>query len=358
MNFIDGYKDKALVLKISQKIKAVSKKNIKLMEVCGGHTMSIHKHGLPSLLPLNVELISGPGCPVCVTEKSFIDKAIALSKIDNTIVTTFGDLIRVPGSFSSLEKEKSRGEDIRIVYSPLESLEIAKKNPGKNIIFLGIGFETTAPLSALAVSEAHVNNLNNFYLLSAHKVMPPAMKALIDEGIKINGYICPGHVSTITGSNIYEEIVSKYKVGCVVSGFEPVDIMQSILMLVVQFENNEPKLEIEYTRAVTREGNIKALKLLDEVFYRTDDFWRGLGLIALSGLKLNDKYKRFDAEEQFDIKIDPPKEDRQCICGAILKGLKNPLDCTLFKKVCNPENPIGACMVSGEGACQAYYKYS
>jgi hydrogenase expression/formation protein HypD len=358
MKYIDEYRDKNIVQSLAKKIRQVSKKEIVLMEVCGGHTMSIQKFGIPSLLPENIKLVSGPGCPVCVSSRNFIDHAIALSKIKNVIIATFGDLIRVPGSYSSLEKEKAAGADVRIVYSPLTAVQLAKENPQKEIIFLGIGFETTAPTSAAAVLNASKENIRNFYLLSSHKIMPPAMAALIDEGVKINGYICPGHVTTITGISIYKPIVDKYKLGCVVCGFEPVDIMQTILMLVEQYENNKPTVEIQYKRVVKPEGNIIAQKLMNEVYELRADWWRGLGEIPGSGLRPNEKYAKHDAERMFNLEVPEPIEPKGCICGEILKGLKSPKECKLFGKVCSPDDPVGACMVSSEGACQAYYKYA
>ncbi len=358
MKYIDEYRDKYLVLKLVEQIKSISKKEIKLMEVCGGHTMSIQKFGIPSLLPENIKLISGPGCPVCVSSKIFIDKAIEYSKNKNMIICTFGDLIRVPGSSSSLEKEKANGVDIRIVYSPLSALQLAKENESKKIVFLGIGFETTSPTSAATVIEAYNQKINNFYLLSSHKIMPPAMSALIDEGVNLNGYICPGHVSTITGSHIYNDIVKKYNLGCVISGFEPVDILQSIYMLVKQYEKNEARVEIQYKRVVKPEGNLKAQAILEEAFELRDEWWRGLGIIKLSGNKLKEKYKHLDAEYMMPLNLPEPKEPKGCLCGEILKGLKNPKECKLFGTACTPSEPIGACMVSSEGACHAYFKYS
>jgi len=358
VKYIDEYRNKDLVLKIAEKIRGVTKKDISLMEVCGGHTMAIHKFGIPSLLPENITLLSGPGCPVCVTGKSYIDQAVLYSRMDDTVITTYGDLIRVPGSVSSLEIERASGRDIRIVYSTLEALDIAKKEQHKNVIFLGIGFETTSPSSAAAIIKAKNDNINNFYLFSSHKIMPPAMAALIDEGVKLNGYICPGHVSTITGSGIYKPIPEKYGLGCVVSGFEALDILQSIYMLSKQIEDNDPKVEIAYKRAVRPEGNLKAKAMLDEVFESRDDWWRGFGILPDSGFGLKEQYSAFDTEKRFDIVAEEPEEEKGCICGEILKGQKTPKDCTLFAKVCDPSNPIGACMVSNEGACHAYYRYN
>jgi hydrogenase expression/formation protein HypD len=320
--------------------------------------MAIQKFGIPSLLPDTIKLISGPGCPVCVSDRKYIDQAIAYSRLGDVIITTYGDLIRVPGSTSSLEIEKAGGADVRIVYSVLDSLRIAKDNPEKKIVFLGIGFETTAPSSAAGIVRAQMAGIRNFYLFSSHKVMPPAMEAIIEKGVKIEGYLAPGHVTTITGTEIYQNIPAKFGLGVVVSGFEPVDILQSILMLVHQIENDDPKVEIQYTRVVKPEGNIKARQFLEEVFFTGDDWWRGLGVLPLSGLKINEKYREFDAEYMIPVIVEPTREDKGCICGEILKGLKNPKDCRLFSKACTPQNPVGACMVSHEGACNAYYRYN
>ncbi len=321
--------------------------------------MSIHKFGIPSLLPENIKLLSGPGCPVCVTSRYFIDDAVYCSRMDDVILTTLGDLIRVPGTDTSLYKEKSAGRNIRIVYSVLDAIKIAEDNRDKKIIFPGIGFETTAPLSAAAILQAAETGLDNFYILSAHKVMPPVMAALIDEGVNIDGYLCPGHVSVITGIGIYEPIVENYALGCVVSGFEPLDILQSIYMLVNQIEKGQPKLENQYCRAVKPEGNIKAQEMMYRVFETTDDWWRGIGTIPDSGLSLTGEFKAFDARQLFEpLQRAPSEKDKGCICGEILKGLKTPEQCLLFGKVCTPVDPVGACMVSGEGSCAAWYKYA
>ena len=357
MKHIDEYRDKILVDLLLKQIWETSKSPVRLMEVCGGHTVAIRKFGIPALLPKTIQLLSGPGCPVCVTGKSFIDKAIKLAKEPKTIITTYGDLMRVPSSSSTLEKERANGADIRMVYSPLDSLEIAKQNPSKKIIFLGIGFETTSPATAVTFFKAKMENLNNFYLLSAHKIMPPAMKMLIDEEVQIDGYICPGHVSTIIGSRMYYPIVEKFGLACVITGFEPVDLLQGILMLIKQFENKNPKVEIQYKRAVKPEGNLKALKLLDEVFELKDDWWRGLGVVPQSGFRLKQEFEKLDAEFNFDLNVPEPEEEKACICGDILKGLKLPPDCQMFGKICSPENPVGACMVSSEGSCQAFFRY-
>jgi hydrogenase expression/formation protein HypD len=357
LKYIDEFRDSALVRELSEKIRKLSAKRITLMEVCGGHTMAIQKFGIPSLLPANINLLSGPGCPVCVTDIKFIDRAVALSRLKNIIIATYGDLIRVPGSSSSLDREKAAGADIRIVYSTLDALNIAMSNSNKKVVFLGIGFETTTPSSAIAILEASGKKINNFFVCSAHKVMPPAMGALIDEGIKIDGYIGPGHVSTVAGAKMYDSLAEKYKLSVVISGFEPVDILQSVYMLVKQLENDSPRIEIQYKRAVTYEGNTKAQQIINEVFEPRNDWWRGLGMLELSGMGIKKKYESFDAEKQIAVDVEPPVEPKGCICGEILKGLKKPTDCRLFKKVCTPAYPVGTCMVSNEGTCQAYFNY-
>jgi hydrogenase expression/formation protein HypD len=357
MHYIDEYRNKELILAVSAELKKVSKKEITLMEVCGGHTMAIHRFGLLSLLPSTIRLLSGPGCPVCVSSQHFLDTAIEYSKIPGAIVATYGDLIRVPGSVSSLEKEKASGRDIRIVYSVLEALEIARNNPGKPIFFLGIGFETTAPATAAAIVQAKNEHIGNFFVLSAHKVMPPVMKALTDEGVRINGFIAPGHVTAITGSGIYHELASVYGLGVVVSGFEPADMLQSILMLTLQIESGNPKVEIQYKRIVHPEGNKIAQGLLSQVFDQKDDRWRGLGIIPHSGLRIREDFAAFDAEKNYPVTVPERPDPKGCICGSILRGLKTPVDCRLFATTCTPADPVGACMVSGEGTCAAFYKY-
>lgn len=358
MKYIDEYRNKDLIMSLAYQIGKSAVRNYTFMEVCGGHTDAIHRFGISSLLPGNVRLISGPGCPVCVTGTHFIDKAIAYSKMLNLIICTFGDLIRVPGSDSSLEKEKASGADIRIVYSGLEALEIARSNTGKKVIFLGIGFETTAPGSAVTIKLARKDNIGNFFLLCAHKIMPPAMESIIKDGVNLDGFICPGHVAAITGSHIFNFIPEKFNLSCVVSGFEPADILKSILMLIHQVNNGTPRVEIQYKRAVDFSGNTLAQQQLTEVFEACDEQWRGFGVIPGSGLKLRKSYDRFDAEKIFPIKIRQHAEDVLCICGDILRGLKTPADCSLFAKKCFPEKPAGACMVSNEGACNSWYKYN
>ena len=357
MRYVDEYRDGKLIASLLDKIGKFNHRSYTFMEVCGGHTAAIHRFGLPSLLPENIKLVSGPGCPVCVTGKSFIDKAISYSRNPECIITTYGDLMRVPGSTSTLEKEKSAGHDIRIVFSPMDALEIALKEFPKKVVFIGIGFETTTPGTAIAIKEAAKRELPNFFLLSAHKVMPPAMRAVIEGGTAIDGFICPGHVSAITGSGIFDFIPEDYGLPCVVTGFEPVDILQALIMLVLQIENRDPKVEIQYSRAVTKEGNILAQKLMDEVFCLSDAWWRGLGNIPDSGLKLREEYAGFDIERVFPYHADSPETDDECLCGEVLRGFSSPDECRLFARQCTPLNPVGACMVSSEGACQIFYRY-
>jgi hydrogenase expression/formation protein HypD len=357
MKYLDEYRDKQLVNALLEAIRRRSQRKIRIMEVCGGHTLAIRKYGIQHLLPDNIELLSGPGCPVCVTNRISIDKSIALARTPGVIVTTYGDLIRVPGSETNLNQEKARGADIRIVFSTLDALEIAKKNPHHKVVFLGIGFETTTPSSAVAILEAARQHIFNFFLLSMHKVMPPAMSGLIEQGIQIDGYIGPGHVTTIAGASMYNELVEKYHIAVVVSGFEPVDLLQSVYMLADMAEDGRYGTLIQYSRAVTYDGNPKARELVSRVFEPADDSWRGLGLIPDSGLKIRPEFSRFDAELNFDLPAHEIPEPKACLCGEILRGLKKPDQCALFSNICTPVNPVGACMVSGEGACQAYFNF-
>ncbi len=362
MKYIDEFRDKKvsqyLVEKILQTVKE-KKQKITLMEVCGTHTTSIFRAGIRSLLPSNITLLSGPGCPVCVTPNHYLDKAIANSRLPDTIITTFGDMMKVPGSSSSLEEEKARSGDIRVVYSPLDSIKIARENPNKKIIFLGVGFETTAPLVASTILEAKEEGLSNLFVLSGHKLIPPAMIALLkSKEVNIDGFICPGHVSTIIGAEPYQPVAKKYGVPSVITGFEPVDLLEGILMLLTQIvDGKKAKVEIAYTRAVKEEGNRRALSLMDEVFRIGDSQWRGMGIIPKSGFFIKDAFSDFDANKNIKAMVEETKEHPGCICGEILRGVKTPNECSLFGKVCTPENPVGPCMVSSEGTCAAYYKY-
>ncbi|MBU1428650.1 hydrogenase formation protein HypD [bacterium] len=358
MRYVDEYRNKEIAQKILRQIKSISKKKINLMEVCGTHTMAIFRNGIKKMLPHNINLISGPGCPVCVTPISYIDEIIALSRGENFIITTFGDMIRVPGSTSTLEKEKTDGADIRIVYSTLDALKIAQDNSSKEVVFMGVGFETTSPTIASAVLEAQKEKIENFSVLSVAKIIPPAMKALLGgEELNIDGFICPGHVSAIIGSQPYNFITAQHKVPCVICGFEPLDILQSIYMLVKQIEDGRAEVEIQYERAVKPEGNKIALDKINEVFKVIDSDWRGIGNIPLSGLEIKDKYRQFNARK-FAVETEETKEPKGCRCGEVLRGVITPPECPLFRQVCSPENPQGACMVSTEGTCAAYYKYN
>lgn len=357
MIFVDEYREPGLVHSLSRQIHAESRRPVALMEVCGSHTMAIQRFGIRSLLPDHIRLISGPGCPVCVTEIGYIDHACAIAAKPEVIVTTFGDLVRVPGSQSSLEQQRSMGADIRVVQSSLDALHLARDNPERKVVFLGIGFETTAPTTAAAIAQAARDSVENFFVLSAHKVMKPAMMALVTGGIRLDGYVCPGHVSIVTGAAMYEEIVAECGVGCVISGFEPVDILLAILMLVQQAERGEHAVENAYKRAVTWDGSRPAQRLLEEVFAPRDAVWRGLGSIPASGLGLASEYSRFDAERVFSVQLPAAEEPAGCRCGDVLKGRCDPIDCPLFGAPCTPENPVGACMVSSEGTCAAHYRY-
>lgn len=358
MKYIDEYRDGTIAKGLIRKIGKFSKKPTRLMEICGTHTMAIFRHGIRSVLPKNIDLISGPGCPVCVTAIEEIDRSVRLARIPDVIVTTFGDMIRVPGTESSLQQEQGRGADVRMVYSTFDALKIAEDNPEREVVFLGIGFETTAPTVAAAIKTAHDRKINNFSVLSAHKLLPPAMDALISGGdFDIDGFICPGHVSTIIGTSSYETVVDRYGIPCVVVGFEPIDILQGILMLVEQAENGRAEVEIQYTRAVTPEGNPGALKTMAEVFEPCDSPWRGLGTIPGSGMAIREKYAGYDARNRFALDVPPAKEPPGCRCAEVLRGIIRPFECKLFRHGCSPLNPVGACMVSSEGTCAAYYKY-
>ena len=373
MKYIDEFRNGTIAINLSRKIADLVRglDTVTLMEVCGSHTMNIYRYGLKKLLPSNIRLLSGPGCPVCVTPTSYIETAIAISEkySQEVLITTFGDLFRAPGSTSSLEREKARGASVIIVYSTLDALEIAKNNAGKKVVFLGIGFETTTPTIAASIIEAEKMNLTNYFVLTSHKVMPPVMEALLrDKELNLDGFLCPAHVSTIIGSKPYEFIARDFHIPCVIAGFEPLDILQGIYMLLEQITKKESSVTIQYSRVAKYEGNPTALALLDRVFEPCDAEWRGLGLIPGSGLKLRKQYERFDAltlmQNKSEIRNlsstwigDPQSAINGCICGDILRGVKLPADCKLFGKVCNPEHPVGACMVSSEGTCAAWYKY-
>lgn len=358
MKFIDEFRQTEIANRLADKIHQLAgHKKMTFMEVCGTHTMTIARNGIREMLPENIVLISGPGCPVCVTSNRFIDTAVAQSRKPDIIIATFGDMLKVPGSTSSLEMERSKRGNVEIVGSTLEALNLARKNPEKKIVFLGIGFETTAPTVAASLLEARQSNLQNYFVLSAHKTMPPAMEALSRGEVHIDGYLCPGHVSTIIGSNVYISIVEKYQIGCVIGGFEPLDVLQAILMLVQQNQIGKPSVENQYSRAVKPEGNLKAQEILYQVFESCDSEWRGIGQIPQSGLTIRDGYKQWDASVQIQVQVEPFKEHKGCRCGEVLRGKIRPSACSLFGKSCTPDTPVGACMVSTEGTCAAYFKY-
>jgi hydrogenase expression/formation protein HypD len=362
MKFVDEYREpqKAEILLIEiAKISKILNKHVKIMEVCGGHTHSIFKYGIEEVLPSNIELIHGPGCPVCVMPRGKLDDAISIAKHNNVILTTFGDTMRVPGSKLSLLQAKAEGADIRMVYSPLDSLKIAKENPDKEIVFFGIGFETTAPSTAFTILQAAAENINNFSMFCNHVLVIPALKALLDNpDLQLDGFIGPGHVSMVIGCKPYEFIPLQYHKPIVISGFEPIDILQSIWMLLKQLIENRYEVESQYTRIVTHAGNQNALKAMNQVFTVRDNFeWRGLGNIPNSGLKISAEYAQFDAELKFSTPNNQVADNKACQCGEILKGVLKPWQCQVFGTACTPENPIGTCMVSSEGACAAYYKY-
>lgn len=358
MKYVDEFRDKHLIVNAASEIRKAADpaRTYNFMEVCGTHTMSIFRFGIRDLLLKNIRLVSGPGCPVCVTPNGYIDKAIALAALDNVIIATFGDLFRVPGSYSSLEKERSAGRDIRMVYSSTDALELAKKHPDKEVVFLGVGFETTIPTVAMSILMAKKEKIRNYSVLCGHKTMPEVLKALAsDRSVKVDGFILPGHVSAIIGAKPYAFLAKKYRKRCVITGFEPLDIMQGILALIAQ---KKPKVDIQYTRIIEPSGNRRAGKVIEKIFQKTASDWRGIGTVKSSGLKIKKEYAAFDAERKFRINMRPPKEHAGCICGEVLKGIKTPPECKLYARACTPQHPVGACMVSSEGTCAAYYKYN
>jgi hydrogenase expression/formation protein HypD len=358
VKYVNEYRDPELGKKLLERIRNRSRKPTRLMEFCGGHTVAILKHGLRQLLPANIQMLSGPGCPVCVTAAADLDKAIALGHLPGVIIASFGDMVRVPGSRASLQQARGEGADVRIVYSAQDALTIARDNPDKSVVFIGIGFETTAPTIAASILQAEQEKIKNYYVLSLHKVCPPIMKAILDLGeVRLDGIICPGHVSAIIGSRPYQFIAADYHIACAVSGFEPVDILLAVDRLVEQIESGRPQVEIAYRRGVRPEGNTTALRLMETVFEIGVANWRGIGAVPASGLQLKVKYQQFDAEKNFTIDTGPAHEPKGCICGAILRGVSTPKECKLFHRTCTPEHPVGPCMVSAEGSCAAYYQY-
>jgi len=358
VKYLDEYREADAVMKYASLIKKTVTKAWNIMEVCGGQTHSIVKFGIDELLPKEITLIHGPGCPVCVTPLEQIDKAIELASMQQVIFCSFGDMLRVPGSRKDLLSVKALGGDVRILYSPIDALKIAKENPDKEVVFFAVGFETTAPANAMAVYQAKQQGIKNFSILISHVLVPPAIEAILSStNNRVNAFLAAGHVCTIMGYEEYYPIAEKHKVPIVVTGFEPVDILSGIYMCVKQLEEGRAEVENQYARVVDKGGNLHAQNIIKEVFKIRNRKWRGIGEISQSGLGLNDNYSEYDAERKFNLSNIVVDEPSECISGLILQGLKKPFDCEAFGKICTPEHPLGATMVSSEGACAAYYKY-
>jgi hydrogenase expression/formation protein HypD len=356
---LKSFRDPKLARGLVESIHAwAPDKPTRLMEVCGTHTVSIARNGIRNLMPDTVELASGPGCPVCVTSNHDIDTVIALTRIPGVIMTTFGDMTRVPGSTSSLLKEQAAGHDVRICYSPLDALDIAKDNPDRQVIFVGVGFETTTPAVAMSIKRAKAMGLKNYTVFGAHKNMPGAIEQIVaDPKLNIGALILPGHVSTIIGAEPYQFLAEKYHIPGVITGFEPNDILEGVAMILRQLHEGRAEIEIAYKRGVMQQGNPAAMAIIDEVFETCTATWRGLGDIPGSGYRIRKEYEEFDAVKRFQPTVEPTVEHKACRCGDVLRAVMRPDECPLFRTVCNPENPVGPCMVSSEGSCAAYYRY-
>lgn len=358
MKYIDEYYDPKAVAEFAERIKKTTTRQWNIMEVCGGQTHAIVKNGIDQLLPKQITLLHGPGCPVCVTPVGIIDKAIEIASKQDVIFCSFGDMMRVPGTAKSLFDIKAEGRDMRVVYSPLDAIKIANENPDKEIVFFGIGFETTAPAHAMAIFQAKSMGLKNFSTLSALVLIPPAIETILaDNDCNVHGFLAAGHVCTVTGYKNYEKIAEKYHVPIVVTGFEPLDILQGIYMVLSQLENGTALVENQYSRSVRKEGNIAALKIMDNVFEITDREWRGFGIIPSSGMRIITKYSDYDSASKYGKVENSIEKKMECISGEILRGVKKPFECSAFGTSCTPEKPLGATMVSSEGACSAYHKY-
>lgn len=359
LKYIDEFRDPERAGALVGKIRRLREgPPVRLMEVCGTHTVSIARAGIRPLLSGVVTLISGPGCPVCVTPDGYIDAAIALGKDPDTVLATFGDMVRVPGRTSSLEKERGNGIDVRVLYSPLDAVEIAAGNPGREVVFLGVGFETTAPSIAGAILSAEARGLSNFSVLSSVRTIPLAMEVLAgDPEVRIEGFLCPAHVSAIIGTDAYLPVARKFGIPCVVAGFEPLDILLGIHMLIEQKKRGRAIVQNEYARVAKAKGNGKALEIIDRVFRKCDIAWRGIGVLPGTGLAIADRYAAFDAQWKFGIPVSFAEEETACRCGEVLKGKITPLQCPLFGTACTPDEPYGPCMVSSEGTCAAFFKY-
>jgi len=358
VKYVDEYRDGATTRRLADAVRRVLTQPRTIMEICGGQTHSIVKFGIDTLLPPELTLVHGPGCPVCVTPVELVDKAIALARRPEVVFCSFGDMLRVPGTETDLLGVKARGGDVRIVYSPLDAVKLAHKHPDREVVFFAIGFETTAPANALAVLQAQRDGLRNFSILASHVLVPPAIEAILSsEACRVQGFLAAGHVCTIMGFTQYEPIAARYGVPIVVTGFEPVDILHGILLCVRQLESGRATVENAYARSVRREGNPQALRVIETVFEPDTQKWRGLGVIPNSGLRLRDAYRTFDAEARFDLAGIVAEESPECIAGLVLQGIKKPHECPAFASRCTPERPLGAPMVSSEGACAAYYRY-
>jgi hydrogenase expression/formation protein HypD len=358
MKYLDEYRDAHIAHTLAKVVAACTTRDWVLMEICGGQTHTIMRYGLDEILPKQIELVHGPGCPVCVTPLETIDKALALALRPEVILVSYGDMLRVPGSNSDLFRAKAQGADVRVAYSPTEAVKIARANPDRKVVFLAIGFETTAPANAMAAWLAKREGLKNLSLLVSHVLVPPAIRALLaTPENRVQGFIAPGHVCTIVGYSEYESLVRDFNIPIVVGGFEPVDLLEAVLMLVKQLERGEARVENQYVRSVTYKGNERAQEVVREVFEVADQKWRGIGMIPNSGLRLSDAYADYDANKIFDLQLVSADEPAECISAQVLQGLKKPTDCPAFAMRCTPENPLGAPMVSSEGACAAYYHY-
>ena len=358
MKYVDEFRDPRAVRELVEAIGRVAAPRVRLMEVCGTHTMSIARYGLRELVAERADLISGPGCPVCVTPQGDLDWFLEAARLPGVIAVTFGDMMRVPGSYSNLERERARGADVRVVYSPADAVDIARRNPERQVMFFGVGFETTAPAVAMSVLEAKGDGVSNYTVFCAHKLIPPALKALVEApDLAVDGFLLPGHVSAIIGSRPYEFIAREHGVPCVIAGFEPVDVLQAVRMLLLQVAERRSEVEIAYGRAVAAEGNPKARAVVGEVFEVVDAAWRGMGEVARSGLAFNAEHADHDARRRFDVTPPPAIEPRGCRCGEVLRGAIAPEECALFARRCTPRDPVGACMVSSEGVCAARYRY-
>lgn len=358
MKYIDEYRNSEIAKRYIDEIWKVCKGNWVIMEVCGGQTHTIIRFNIDEVLPKNILFVHGPGCPVCVTPLEILDKAIEIASMPNVIFCSFGDMLRVPGTKKDLFAVREEGGDVRVVYSPLDALKIAVKNPDKEVVFFGIGFETTAPANAMAIYQAKKLGIRNFSMLVSHVLVPPVIETILKSpNNRINGFLAAGHVCTVMGYKEYEEIAKKYKVPIVVTGFEPLDILQGVLMVVKQLEEGRYEVENQYSRSVRREGNLEAQKMISEVFEVTDRAWRGIGVIPQSGYKIREPYKEYDAEVKFNLENKSVEEPRECISGLVLQGVKKPYECSAFGSKCTPDHPLGAPMVSSEGVCAAYFNY-